>query len=147
MNTSYRANFPLLSKTMCIHLISDSNTKCIYLEGVHPMICDCETNIFSSLSFCSLILSHDLLNKTSISKFIDYVLMHVLILVYQVFLTSKTFNWYSTSIDIIWYKSHSNWYMQGNYNPPEVCMGYNSFNWYFWSILCFYRAISVHDMI
>ena len=46
------------------------------------------------------------------------------------FLTSKTFNWYSTSIDIIWHKSHSKWYMQGNYLPPEVCMVYNSFNWY-----------------
>ena len=86
---------------MCILLVGDSNTKCTYLGGVHPMVCDFETNMFFKLIFCSLIVSHDLLNKTFLSKFIDYVLMHVLTLVYQVFLTSKTFNWYSTSIDII----------------------------------------------
>ena len=51
INTNYRVNFPLLSKTMFIHFISDSNTKCTYLGGVHPMVCDFETNIFSSLSF------------------------------------------------------------------------------------------------
>ena len=37
------------------------------------MVCDFETNMFFKLIFCSLIVSHDLLNKTSISKFIDYV--------------------------------------------------------------------------
>ena len=36
---------------MCILLLSDSNTKCIHLGGVHPMACDFETNIFASLSF------------------------------------------------------------------------------------------------
>ena len=117
MSTSYRVNFPLLSITMCIHLISDSNTKCTHLGGVHPMVCDFEINIFSSLSFCSLMLSHDLLNKISISKFIGYVLMHLLTFVYQVCLTSKTFNWYLISIDIIWNKSLSTWYMQGYYTP------------------------------
>ena len=65
------------------------------------MVCDFETNIFLSLSFFSLMLSHDLLNKISISKFIGYVLMHLLTLVYQVFLTSRTFNWYLISIGII----------------------------------------------
>jgi hypothetical protein len=25
---------------MCIHLIGDSNTKCTYLGGVHPMVYD-----------------------------------------------------------------------------------------------------------
>ena len=100
MSINYRVNFPLLSKIMCIHLISDSNTKCTYLGGVHPMICDFETNIFSSLSFCSLMLSHDLLNKISISKFIGYVLMYLLTFVYQVCFDLKdfqlvfNFNWY-----------------------------------------------------
>ena len=36
---------------MCIHLLGDSNTKCIYLGGVHPIGCDFETNMFASLSF------------------------------------------------------------------------------------------------
>ena len=64
------------------------------------MVCDFETNMFTILSFVVSYMSYDLLNKTSISKFIDYVLMHVLTLMYQVLLTSKTFNWYSTSIGI-----------------------------------------------
>ena len=51
MNINYRVNFPLLSKTLCIHLLGDSNTKCTYLGGVHPMVCDFETNMFASLSF------------------------------------------------------------------------------------------------
>ena len=51
MNTSYRVNFPIVSKSMCIHLLGDSNTKCIHLGGVHPMACDFETNMFISLSF------------------------------------------------------------------------------------------------
>ena len=75
------------------------------------MVCDFETNIFSSLSFCSLMLSHDLLNKISISKLIGYVLIHLLTLVYQVLFTSKTFNW--CLISIFWHKSLSNWYIQG----------------------------------
>jgi len=64
------------------------------------MVCDFETNIFSSLSFCSLVLSHDLLNKISISKFIGYVLMHLLTFLYQVCFDLKdfqlvfNFNWY-----------------------------------------------------
>ena len=89
-----------------------------------------ETNMFSNLSF---VVSHWAMiywTKISTSKFIDYVLMHVFTLVYQVSLTSKIFNWYSTSIGIIWNKSLSNWYMQGNYIPPKVCMVYNPFNWY-----------------
>ena len=36
---------------MCIHLLGDLNTKCTHLGGVHPMACDFETNMFSSLSF------------------------------------------------------------------------------------------------
>jgi hypothetical protein len=28
----------LLSQTMCIHLIGDSNTKCTHLGGAHPMV-------------------------------------------------------------------------------------------------------------
>ena len=36
---------------MCIHLFGDSNTKCTHLGGVHPMVCDFETNMFTSLSF------------------------------------------------------------------------------------------------
>jgi len=40
MNTSYRVNIPLLSITMCIYLLGDSNTKCTHLGGVHPMVCD-----------------------------------------------------------------------------------------------------------
>ena len=40
-----------VSKSMCIHLLGDSNTKCTHLGGVHPMACDFETNIFTSLSF------------------------------------------------------------------------------------------------
>ena len=40
-----------MSKSMCIHLLGDSNTKCTHLEGVHHMSCDFETNIFTSLSF------------------------------------------------------------------------------------------------
>ena len=113
MNTSYRVNFPIVSKSMCIHLLSDSNTKCTHLGGVHPMVCDFETNMFLKLIFCSLIVSHDLLNKTSISKFIGHVLMHVLTLVYQVILHLKdfqlvfNFNWYHD-------KSPSNWYIQDN---------------------------------
>ena len=51
MNTSYRVNFPNVSKSMCIHLLGDSNTKCTHLGGVHPMGCDFETNISASLSF------------------------------------------------------------------------------------------------
>ena len=57
MNTSYRVNFPIVSKSMCIHLLSDSNTKYTYLGGVQPMACDFETNIFSSLSF---VVSHEI---------------------------------------------------------------------------------------
>ena len=51
MNANYRANFPIVSKSMCIHLLGDSNTKCTHLGGVHPMACDFETNMFASLSF------------------------------------------------------------------------------------------------
>ena len=36
---------------MCIHLLGDSNTKCTHLGGVHPMVCDFETNVFASLYF------------------------------------------------------------------------------------------------
>ena len=32
-------------------LVGDSNTKCTHLGGVHPMVCDFETNMFASLSF------------------------------------------------------------------------------------------------
>ena len=46
-----QVNFPFFSKTMCIHLLGDSNTKCTHLGGVHPMVCDFETNMFASLSF------------------------------------------------------------------------------------------------
>ena len=49
--TSYRVNFLIVSKSMCIHLLGDSNTKCAHLGGVHPMVCDFETNMFPSLSF------------------------------------------------------------------------------------------------
>ena len=121
------------------------------------MVCDFETNMFTNLSFVVSYMSHDLLNKTSISKFIDYVLMHVLILVYQVCLTSKTFNWYSTSIGIIWNKSLSNWYIQGNYYPQRYAWT-NPFNWYscqflvilglppcmIWSKLCLSKILVVH---
>jgi len=53
LNTSYRVNFPIVSKSMCIHLLGDSNTKCTHLGGggVHPIGCDFETNMFASLSF------------------------------------------------------------------------------------------------
>ena len=51
MNANYRVNFLLLSKTLCILLLGDSNTKCTHLGGVHPMACDFETNMFASLSF------------------------------------------------------------------------------------------------
>ena len=59
MNTSYRVNFSIVSKSMCIHLLGDSNTKCTHLGGVHPMICDFETNLFASLSF---VVSHGVEN-------------------------------------------------------------------------------------
>ena len=36
---------------MCIHFLGDLNTKCTLLGGVHPMVCDFETNMFASLSF------------------------------------------------------------------------------------------------
>ena len=55
MNTSYRVNFPIMSKSMCIHLLGDSNTKCTHLGGVHFIACDFETNMFASLSF---VVSH-----------------------------------------------------------------------------------------
>ena len=32
-------------------MLADSNIKCTHLGGVHPMICDFETNMFASLSF------------------------------------------------------------------------------------------------
>ena len=115
MSTSYRVNFLLLLKIMCIHLVSDSNTKYTHLERVHPIVCDFRDYHVFKLIFCSLILIHNLLNTTFISKFIDYVLMHLLTFVYQVCLASKTFNWYSILIGIIWHKSFSNWYMQGNH--------------------------------
>jgi len=51
MNTNYRVNFPIVSKSMCIHFLGDSNTKCTHLGGVHSMVCDFETNVFASLSF------------------------------------------------------------------------------------------------
>ena len=44
-------HFLIVSKSMCIHFLGDSNTKCTHLGGVHPIICDFETNIFSTLSF------------------------------------------------------------------------------------------------
>jgi hypothetical protein len=50
MNTSYRINFPIVSKLMCMHLLGDSNIKCTHLGGVRPIICNFETNIFASLS-------------------------------------------------------------------------------------------------
>ena len=40
-----------MSKSMCIHLLGDSNTKYTHLGGVHPMTCDFETNMFASLSY------------------------------------------------------------------------------------------------
>ena len=51
MNTSYRVNFSIVSKSMCIQLLGDSKTKYTLLGGDHPMVCDFETNIFASLSF------------------------------------------------------------------------------------------------
>ena len=51
MNTSYRVNFLIVSKSMCIHLLGDSNTKCTHLGGVHLIACDFETNVFASLFF------------------------------------------------------------------------------------------------
>ena len=51
MNTSYMVNFPIVSKSMCIYLLGDSNTKCTHLGGVHLITCDFETNVFASLSF------------------------------------------------------------------------------------------------
>ena len=51
MNTSFRVNFIIVSKSMCIHMLGDSNTKYTHLGGVHPMVCDFETNMFSSLFF------------------------------------------------------------------------------------------------
>ena len=36
---------------MCIHLLGDLNTKCTHLGGVHPIGCDFETNMSTSLSF------------------------------------------------------------------------------------------------
>ena len=51
----YRVNFLIVSKSMCIHLLGDSNTKCTHLGGVHFMACDFETNMFPSLSF---VVSH-----------------------------------------------------------------------------------------
>ena len=50
-DTKYRINFPIVSKSMCIHLLGDSNTKCTHSGGVHPKACDFETNMFASLSF------------------------------------------------------------------------------------------------
>ena len=41
----------IVVKNKCIHLITDSNTRCTHLGGVHPMVCDFETNKFASLSF------------------------------------------------------------------------------------------------
>ena len=51
MSTSYGVNFLIVSKSMCIHLLGDSNTKCTLLGGVNFIACDFETNIFASLSF------------------------------------------------------------------------------------------------
>ena len=63
-----------------------------------------------------------------ISKFIGYVLIHLLNLGVPSALLSKTFIWFSTSIGTIC-KSPSNWYMQDKQvKPPEVCKVLNSFN-------------------
>ena len=51
MNTSNRVNLLIVSKSMYIHLLGDSNTKCTHLGGVHFIACDYETNMFASLSF------------------------------------------------------------------------------------------------
>ena len=142
MSTSYRVNFPLLSITMCIHLISDSNTKCTYLGGVHPMVCNFETNIFTSLSFVVLYEPWSM-ELNSISKIISYVLKVHLdvpsVLQFKNFQLAFNFKWYHD-------KSPSNWYMQGNKYPRR----------YAWSITpsigilvnsMLFRATSVHDMI
>ena len=42
---------PIVVKNNVHTLTGDSNTKCTHLGGVHPMVCDFETNIFSSSSF------------------------------------------------------------------------------------------------
>ena len=54
MNTSNRVNFSIMSKSLCIHLLGDSNTKCTHLGGVHFITCDFETNVFASLSLVVL---------------------------------------------------------------------------------------------
>ena len=54
-----------------------------------------------------------------ISKFIDYVLIHLLDLGVPSAHPFKTFNWLQVTF---------NWYMQGKHVPPEVCKVLNSFN-------------------
>ena len=57
-----------------------------------------------------------------ISKFIGYVLIHLLNLGVPSALLLKTFKWLQVTF---------NWYMQGKQRvPPEVCKVLNSFNWY-----------------
>ena len=57
-----------------------------------------------------------------ISKFIGYVLIHLLNLGVPSALCLKTFNWYSTSFGIIC-KPLSNWYMQGKEISPGGMQG------------------------
>ena len=115
MNTSYRVNFPLLSKTMCIHLVGDSNTKCTHLGGVHPMVCDFETNMFTSLSF--VVSYWAMVYGTKLHIQVHRLCAHALaylgvpsVLHFKDFQLVFNFNWYHD-------KSPSNWYIQDNKVP------------------------------
>ena len=81
-----------------------------------------------------------------ISKFIGYVLIHLLNLGVPSALSSKTFKWYSTSIDIIC-KSPSIGTSKVNKKPLKVCKVLISNKWYHCQLLRTFRATSVHDMI
>ena len=75
--------------------------------------------------------------KMLISKFIDYVLIHLLNLGVP---SSHLLN---TLIVVSHFQIGT---CKVNKGPPEVCKVLNSFNWYYCQFLIISRATSMHDM-
>ena len=73
-----------------------------------------------------------------ISKFIGYVLIHLLNLGVPSALLLKTFKWLQVTF---------NWYMQGKQSTPGGMQGSKLIKLVSLSYLIFFRATSVHDMI
>ena len=73
-----------------------------------------------------------------ISKFIDYVLIHLLNLGVPSALLLKTFKWLQVTF---------NWYMQGKQRTPGGMQGSKLIQLVSLSIRYYFRATSVHDMI